>query len=106
MEKKKIFLPIRQRCTLQASDCFEIVGCDGLNSRTVYQINKKMERSDEDIVECIKSCWPEFTFNVADIRRPIGDKFRDILFLFLKTFNSGNSGNYQLPGVSLSLITF
>jgi len=69
--------------------------------KALYQINKKMERSDEDIVECIKSCWPEFTFNVADIRRPIGDKFRDILFLFLKTFNSGNSGNYQLPGCNL-----
>ena len=56
-----------------------------------------MERSDEEIVHCINSCWPEFPFGIPDIRRPSGEKMREILLRFLKTFISGN---YQLPNVS------
>ncbi len=58
------------------------------------------ERQDEDvvrIVNCINSCWPEYSFTALDVRRPCGEKFRDVLGKFLKGFLSCN---YQLPSVS------
>ena len=58
-----------------------------------------LDRSDEEIVACINSCWPEYGFNVADIRRPQGEKLHEVLIRFLKIFNSGN---FQLPNVSLN----
>ena len=58
------------------------------------------ERQDEDvcrIVNCINSCWPEYSFTALDVRRPCGEKFRDVLGKFLKGFLSCN---YQIPSVS------
>ena len=63
-----------------------------------------MERAcDEEtlrIVNCVNSCWPEFTFTHGDIRKPTGDKFRELLLRFLTGFLGGN---YQLPNVCLLL---
>ena len=59
-----------------------------------------MERAcDEEtlrIVNCVNSCWPEFTFTHGDIRKPTGEKFRELLLRFLTGFLGGN---YQLPNV-------
>lgn len=58
------------------------------------------ERQEEEIsriVNCINSCWPEVPFTYVDIRKPSGEKFRDVLSKFLKGFFVCN---YQLPGVS------
>lgn len=60
------------------------------------------ERQDEEIiriVNCVNSCWPDYPFTYVDIRKPTGEKFRDVLGKFLKGFLGGN---YQLPGVSLA----
>ncbi len=59
------------------------------------------ERVDEEvgrIVNCINSCWPEYAFTHLDIRKPSGEKFRDVLGRFLKGFLGYN---YQLSHVSL-----
>ena len=55
---------------------------------------------DEDvtrILNCVNCCWPEIPFTHNDIRRPTGEKFRELLRQFLKSFIVGN---YQLPNVS------
>ena len=62
--------------------------------------NVTLESKDEEIVRivnCINSCWPEYPFTYADIRKPTGEKFRDVLGKFLQGFLGGN---YQLPTVS------
>lgn len=64
------------------------------------------ERVDEEvgrIVNCINSCWPEYAFTYLDIRKPSGEKFRDILGRFLKGFLGYN---YQLSNVSLLFYLF
>jgi len=62
-----------------------------------------MERAcDEEtlrIVNCVNSCWPEFTFTHGDIRKPTGDKFRELLLRFLTGFLGGN---YQLPNGNMA----
>ncbi len=53
------------------------------------------------VLGCINSCWPEFPFTLQDIngRKPMsGDKFRELLILFLRGFLGSD---YQLPGVNI-----
>lgn len=59
--------------------------------------SEKQEEDVERIVNCINSCWPDSSFTYMDIRKPCGEKFRDVLKKFLKGFLGGN---YQLPTVS------
>ena len=61
------------------------------------------ENRDEDIlriVECIDGCWPELAFSYADIRKPTGEKFCQILNKFLKGF-VGDSYHFK---VSIALV--
>nr|CAH0103174.1 unnamed protein product [Daphnia galeata] len=58
-----------------------------------------MECNDEEIVrivKCINSCWPEYPFTYEDIRKPTGEKFGEILFMFLQEFFGRN---YKLPNL-------
>ncbi|XP_046640134.1 tropomyosin-like [Daphnia pulicaria] len=60
-----------------------------------------MESKDEEIVRivnCINSCWPEYPFTYADIRKPTGEKFRDVLSKFLQGFLGCN---YQYPAINM-----
>ena len=43
------------------------------------------------ILNCVNSCWPEIPFSHNDIRRPTGEKFRELLRQFLKSFIVGNN---------------
>lgn len=47
-----------------------------------------MDRTVEEEILRIVGCsvWPEFTFTVADIRKPIAEKFRGLLLRFLNGF--------------------
>ena len=59
------------------------------------------DRVDDDvsrIMNCVNSCWPEFSFTYMDFRKPSGEKFRDILGKFLQGFLGCQ---YQIPSVSL-----
>lgn len=61
------------------------------------------DRIDEEsarIVNCINNCWPEYSFTYSDLRKPTGEKFRDILMVFLKGILPTN---YQLSSVSFNL---
>ena len=64
--------------------------------------DRVMDEESARIMNCVNSCWPELTFTITDLRKPTGDKFRELLLLFLKGIIGGN---YQLPGVSNHLIS-
>jgi len=61
-----------------------------------------MERAGDEelarVVNCVNSCWPEFAFTYADVRKPTGEKFRELLFRFLTAF----LGNDQLQNGNMS----
>ena len=52
------------------------------------------------ILNCVNSYWPAISFTHNDIRRPPGEKFRELLRQFFKSFIIDN---FQLPNVSLPL---
>lgn len=63
------------------------------------RLDMATDRVDEEsarIVNCMNNCWPEYSFTYNDLRKPTGEKFRDVLVKFLK----GILGvNYQLSSV-------
>lgn len=65
----------------------------------IIMASEKQEEDVERIVNCINSCWPDSSFTYMDIRKPCGEKFRDVLKKFLKGFLGGN---YQLPTVNMN----
>ena len=45
-----------------------------------------MERPDEEIYEFVNGMWPDLGFTVVDLRKPNGERFRQLLICFLELF--------------------
>lgn len=55
-----------------------------------------MDEESARILNCTSNCWPEHSFTYNDLKKPTGEKFREILMLFLKGILTSN---YQLSSV-------